>query len=155
MPKNKDTLSFFKRYSKFYLTGIEDGDTNICWRVEAVDSLSMPGILEVNAEEYYANETEDDGVLAGNLITKPIAPNSEKVNNKIEGETFIKPKKSYTFEYKGNIKSTWTIDNKKYPVKIESIKDKTISITWTSSYSGQFELSYGPYTKVIVVESLF
>jgi hypothetical protein len=26
MPKNKDTLEYFKRYSKFYLNDVEDGD---------------------------------------------------------------------------------------------------------------------------------
>ena len=60
MPKNSDTLKQFKRYSKFYLNNIQDNDTKICWRVEAVDSISMPGILEINAIEYYANEIEDD-----------------------------------------------------------------------------------------------
>lgn len=60
MPKNKDTLSYFKRYTKFYLDSQDDGDNLICWRVEAVDSISMPGILEVNATEYYINEQEDN-----------------------------------------------------------------------------------------------
>jgi hypothetical protein len=72
MPKTKETLKFFKRYAKFYIGGIEDGDTNFCWRVEAVDALSMPGILEVNAEEYYANEFEDDGIKAGALIASSL-----------------------------------------------------------------------------------
>ena len=32
---------------------------------------------------------------------------------------------------------------------------KKITLKWTSSYSGQFDLTYGPITKTIVVESLF
>ena len=28
----------------------------ICWRVEATDTISMPGILEITAYEYYINE---------------------------------------------------------------------------------------------------
>ena len=51
LPQNEETLSYFKRYTKFYLQGQE-----ICWRVEALDWLSTPGILEVHAMEYYANE---------------------------------------------------------------------------------------------------
>ena len=63
MPKNKYTMNYFKRYNKFYLQG---DDT--CWRVEATDWISTPGILEVTAVEYYANETEDEidaGIVGG------------------------------------------------------------------------------------------
>ena len=51
LPKNESTLKYFKRYSKFYLKE----DTSICWRVEATDTISMPGIIEINAVEYYIN----------------------------------------------------------------------------------------------------
>ena len=63
MPKNEHTIKYFQRYGKFYLQG---HDT--CWRVEATDEYSMPGILEITAVEYYANETEDDvdnGIVGG------------------------------------------------------------------------------------------
>jgi hypothetical protein len=33
-----------------------DGDTSYCWRVEAVDSISVPGVLEIFAKEYYGND---------------------------------------------------------------------------------------------------
>jgi len=62
--------------------------------------MSTPGIIEISAVEYYANEHEDDieAGLVGALITKPIDPNegteSEFV---IVGETFIKPKKEYVY----------------------------------------------------------
>ena len=55
MPKNDGVLEYFKRYGKFYLQGYDT-----CWRVEATDAISMPGILEITAVEYYANETTDD-----------------------------------------------------------------------------------------------
>ena len=60
MPRTEQTLKHFKRYTKFYLQNPEPGAENICWRVEAIDWISTPGILEINAVEYYANETEDD-----------------------------------------------------------------------------------------------
>ena len=59
MPLNDYTLAYFKRYSKFYLK-----DSEVCWRVEATDSISTPGILEVTAVEYYANEQEDNNSIA-------------------------------------------------------------------------------------------
>lgn len=151
MPKNKYTMNYFKRYNKFYLQG---DDT--CWRVEATDWISTPGILEVTAVEYYANEIEDDldvGIV-GALIKDPVDPNIGK--NSIVGDTFIKIKKIYQYEFEGNIADEWKVD-KKYPVELipDSTDPRKVSLKWTGSYSGQFELKYGDYVKTIVVESLF
>ena len=151
MPKNEETLNYFKRYSKFYLQG---DDT--CWRVEAIDWISTPGILEVTAVEYYANETEDDidNGIVGGLIEEIKDPNNETVE--IQGDTFIKTKKKYTYSYTGSEALIWTVDSK-YPVVLEFDKNdpRNITLTWTAGYSGQFELKYGNYSKTIVVESLF
>lgn len=167
MPKNTVTLKKFKRYSKFYLQGLVEGEDNVCWRVEAIDSFSSPGILEVNATEYYANETEDDlkNGIVGSLITKPIDPNgSEK--QEIIGETFIKPKKTYIYSIDNSLYGNWYVSNKKFPIIMEPFEDEkgrnSIKIKWNSSYSGQFDLWFGDadgplldYKKTIVVESLF
>ena len=151
MPKNDYTVNYFKRYNKFYLQ-----DNDICWRVEASDAISTPGILEVTAVEYYSNETEDDldtGIVGG-LIEKIKDPNIEE--SSIEGDTFIKVKKQYNFIFNGDIEAEWFVD-KKYPVKltVDENNPKQIELIWDSSYSGQFELHYGNYSKIIVVESLF
>jgi hypothetical protein len=44
MPKNAATLAYFDRYTKFYL---QEDSKKICWRVEGIDWVSMPGVLEV------------------------------------------------------------------------------------------------------------
>ena len=153
IPQSESAIKYFQRYSKFYLSGSDI--FNICWRVEAIDWISTPGILEVNAVEYYRNETEDnieDGVV-GSLISKPIDPNSPAVNDTIVGETFIKPKKEYDFTYVGNTNGSWSVD-KNIPVKLIP-NGKSVKICWTDTYSGQFDLYYGTYKKIIVVESLF
>lgn len=168
MPKTTASLKRFKRYSKFYLQDLVEGEDNICWRVEAIDSFSTPGILEITAVEYYANEHEDDieNGKVGALITKPIDPNigtdSEFV---IIGETFIRPKKEYIYYIDGSQVGQWYL-TKKVPVLREEFQDekgrKAIKIKWDSSYSGQFDLWCGDedgpikdYKKTIVVESLF
>lgn len=153
LPKNEFTLKQFKRYSKFYLEGYDT-----CWRVEAVDQFSTPGILEVIAVEYYANETEDDianGVVGG-LIVEPENPNSAEQDATIIGETFIKVKKNYTYTFKGRAIYEWKVD-KKYPVILEVSKTdpRVVELKWDSTYSGQFDLYYGNLSKTIVVESLF
>lgn len=154
MPKTDSAIKYFKRYSRFYLQG--DKEYNVCWRVEAVDWISMPGILEVNATEYYRNETEDDveAGLVGTLITEPVNPNSERVEEIIRGETFIKPKRQYEYIYIGNVQGSWSV-GKNIPVKLEQ-DGKTVKLRWVDTYSGEFELVYADlFKKTIVVESLF
>lgn len=155
LPKNEDTLKYFKRYSKFYLQGIDKEDTPICWRIEAIDTISMPGILQVNAVEYYSNEFEDDienGLVDG-LVGKPIVP--EPSASEILGEVFIKPKKSYSYNYSGNEEGTWEVIAADHSPIESKIDGKSITITWQKTYSGQFVLKYGNSEKTIVVESLF
>ena len=156
LPKNEDTLKYFKRYTKFYLNSLV-GDEAVCWRVEAVDSISTSGIIEINAVEYYINETEDDieqGIVGG-LIEPVENPNSPEEELMIIGETFIKPKKTYEYKFNGDLEGKWQFNKDNLPITYEIIEDKTIKIKWISTYSGQFELSYGDYTKTIVIESLF
>ena len=151
LPLNEDTKKQFQRYSKFYLQG-----DSVCWRVEASDWISTPGILEINAVEYYANEIEDDieAGLAGAFVLKDAEINTERVERLISGDTFIKPKRKYTYVYTGlNKEGTWQFDTK-LPIDY-TINDNEITITWTAFYSGQFDLSFQDLTKTIVVESLF
>ena len=153
LPKTADTLSYFQRYNKFYLA---DDELKVCWRIEAIDWLSMPGILEINAVEYYANEFEDnleDGTV-GTLKTEPINPNNSFIEDTIVGETFIKPKREYEYEYIGNLVGKWSV-KENYP--IELIQDgKKVKLRWLNTYSGQFDLIYADcFKKTIVVQSLF
>ena len=159
MPLTDESLNYFKRYNKFYL---QNDDKKVCWRVEAVDWISTPGILEITAVEYYANKSEDDieNGLVGALIAKKIDPNEGDLTQIISGETFIKPKKEYSYICNKIISDgKWSFD-KNYPIEIVNItrnaKGKSvITIKWNSSYTGQFELSFGQFKKTIVVESLF
>lgn len=151
LPKNETTLEYFKRYSKFYLKE----DTSICWRVEATDAISMPGIIEINAVEYYVNEFEDnqeEGIVGG-LVEKVEDPNP--AIGEIQGETFIRPKKEYTYTCSTS-GANWSYDSK-LPIIMEVLEGEipTVKIKWASSYSGQFDLYYGDFKKTIVVESLF
>lgn len=154
MPKNEYTLKYFQRYSKFYIPDLDIPENKTCWRVEAVDSISTPGIISFTAVEYYSNEFTDnveDGIV-NEAIVKPVDPNP--IGGLIEGDTFIKPKISYNYKYLGTDKPKWNID-KKYPIIIKQISDNEIQLKWDSAYSGQFILSCNSESKTIVVESLF
>ena len=126
LPYNEYTVKYFDRYANFYI--MED-DKKICWRVEASDWISTPGILEVVAVEYYANKFEDDienGVVGG-LIEPVENVNNDRVEKLIAGETFIKPKGVYEYRYTGLVlNSSWNIDKSKYPVEYKQIDDRTI-----------------------------
>ena len=153
IPKTSATLKYFARYNKFYLQ-----NDNTCWRIEAIDKFSSPGIIEVAAVEYYANTIEDDiqNGIVGGLITEAKNPNNAEIDATIIGETFIKVKKSYTYTFKGRGIAEWKVDNK-YPVVLEvsEADPRIVTLKWDNTFSGQFELHYGNFTKTIVVESLF
>ena len=158
MPRTDSVIKYFQRYSKFYLQGCKDVAPKVCWRVEATDWISTPGIFELTAVEYYANETEDDieQGLVGTLVAEPTSPNPPEIDIFIEGDTFIRPKKTYTYKFNGLLTKKWVVQ-KDRPIKYFVDKDdpSIIYLMWDSSYSGEFELSYGAYKKKIVVESLF
>lgn len=149
LPKNSKTVEAFDRYKEFLLDGR-------CWRVEAIDGISMEGILEVNAEEYYINREHDDleNEIVDGLLVEKIDPTP---GSEIQGETFIKPRipQTYTIDKEGG---TWSV-SKQYPVTILSFDDKSVELIWNKSTHGEFSLTWTNndlvVEKQIVVESLF
>ena len=154
MPRNEVTIKAFDRYKEFILDGR-------CWKVKAVDPISMTvdrqGVLEVNAQEDYINEVTDDEIneIKDGLVVEPDEPTP---NSEINGETFIKPAipEIYSVDIDGG---TWCIRENSVPVDIEPIDNKSVQVTWKKMTSGQFTLVWNngsdTYEKVIVVESLF
>ena len=154
MPRNEVTVKAFDRYKEFILDGR-------CWKVKAVDPISMTvdrqGVLEVNAQEDYINEVTDDEIneIKDGLVVEPEEPTP---NSEINGETFIKPAipEIYSVDMDGG---TWCIRENNVPVDIEPIDNKSVQVTWEKMTSGQFTLVWNngsdTYEKVIVVESLF
>ena len=154
MPRNEVTIKAFDRYKEFILDGR-------CWKVKAVDPISMTvdrqGVLEVNAQEDYINEVTDDEIneIKDGLVVEPDEPTP---NSEINGETFIKPAipEIYSVDIDGG---TWCIRENNVPVDIEPIDNKSVQVTWKKMTSGQFTLVWNngsdTYEKVIVVESLF
>ena len=58
MPRTDAIVKYFERYSKFYLQGCQEVAPKVCWRVEATDWISTPGIFELTAVEYYAKSVQ-------------------------------------------------------------------------------------------------
>ena len=151
LPATEEVLKYFKRYTKFYIQPLKEGDSPVCWRIEATDTISMPGILELTAYEHYVNE-QQDSVQEG-IVDTYVEPVPEPQDTNIKGNIFIKPKKEYSYQYIGDEESEWHYDNR-LPIEAK-INGKQITIKWKTTYTGQFVLSYGTAEKTIVVESLF
>jgi hypothetical protein len=95
----------------------------------------MPGILEVYAYEYYANEHEDniqEGIV-GDLIVEPIISNDPE--HPIKGDVFIKPKQVCVYTCEGATSDSWSWDTN-MPIKKISTDGNQITIKWDASYSG-------------------
>lgn len=149
--KDEDTIKYFSRYAKFYVTGVDSVTDKICWRIEATDTMSMPGVIELTAHEYYANESEDKDGIVGALVAVPSRP--EEDVSLIEGVDFIRPKKAYVYSYKGTQEGQWTVKSKT-PIDY-TINGLEITLSWPKTYGGEILLSFGDTTKKITVESLF
>jgi hypothetical protein len=161
MPKREDVLKYFQRYQTFYLmSSLYDEDPEsfswICFRVEATDHISTPGVFEMTAVEYYGNLHEDnvEEGLVGALLPKE--QEVEKSTHAMKGPTFIKPLQEVEYKYVGMFKTGFEVDSK-YPVELKiDEKDATkCTVKWTAMQSGQFELKCSGKTQTIVVESLF
>lgn len=158
MPRNDTTLKYFTRYAKFYLQDTDEAAPQVCWRVEATDWISTPGILEITAVEYYANEIEDD-IEAGLVGAKKIEQkdtNTNEINNLIQGESIIKAQKVYEYYFNGLNTGSWSVQSK-IPVeyKVDPKNPLHVKLVWPAGYSGQFDLCYGAFKKTIQVKSLF
>lgn len=151
MPSSEAIVKHFRRYTKFYLKPLTLGDEPTCWRITATDTISMPGILQFSAEEYYINKDKDDPEKG--VVDAIVEETPQPQDKEIYGETFIKPKKSYQYIYNGVGQCDWSWD-KRLPLDIK-VEGNTLTLIWTQTYSGQFVLKGGEFEKTIVVESLF
>lgn len=154
LPKNALTKKYFKRYQRFAFN-------KTVWEIQVVDDISIEGVLQIIAEEHYANADLDDvenEKVTDSIIIKPMNPNNE--DEHIIGDTFIKPLGKFEYTLMEGIPTDgeWKVLEKNYPVKIAKTENG-ISLQWYTAKSGQFTLIYSTqnqeYSKVIVVESLF
>lgn len=131
-----------------------------CWRVQAPDAISIEGVIEINAEEYYKDrDTDTDEVKDGLIEFEPIPSLDE---GEIHGNGIIKPKITETYSVEADTIGTWStkLGDTCAPVKLEA-DGNTVKLTWLKSIScsSGFELQWKTDSETrsrkIVVESLF
>lgn len=131
---DENTKNYFKRFTRVKLDGHE-------WEVQVTDSITVPGIIELEVQEYYDNTIEE---------LPKIRQNSEiEIDPKptIIGETLVKPDTIVGYMIDAEYYSPdneWSVtDNPR--VRIESIKDNG-RICEVRIYAGTvkpFTLQYG------------
>lgn len=149
MPDNAATRAHFKRYTRFLFN-------NMAWEIQVVDSISIEGVLQLVALEYFNDIDKDD--IEDNVADafEIIPEREEKDDYFIYGEGIIRPKRQVQFEA-AIPGGAWSI-KKAAPVKILSVVEDTVTLIWNDVVSGSFTLCYTldgyTYEKQIVVESL-
>ena len=131
---DENTKNYFKRFTRVKLDGHE-------WEVQVTDSITVPGIIELEVQEYYDNKIEE---------LPKIRQHSEiEIDPKptIIGETLVKPNTIVGYMIDAEYYSPdneWSVtDNPR--VRIESIKDNG-RICEVRIYAGTvkpFTLQYG------------
>lgn len=155
LPRNEHTLKMFQRYSRFLFAGL-------CWQVQAPDSISMDGVIEINAMENYINNFKDDTtneLVDGLVITKVDTEEDNSSGIFIKGNSMIEPIFEYSYDAIGIDGGVWSIENNCKFVEIVSQNNNNIIVKWTKIKSGKFNLVYSAddiiLKKEITVNSLF
>lgn len=126
--QNEDTLGFFKRFKK-----VKIKDT--MWEVQAVDTYSQPGLIEVYLKEAFNNEFE-------NAESLPKEDLPSIVDTHIKGPRKVKAYDTnlvYTID-KNLATGKFVVNSNK--VKIVKMNESSCTLEITSGKSGKFKLSY-------------
>ena len=144
--KDEFTLDYFERFKKIK---IDDKP----WEVQAVDTMSSTGIIEVALKETFSNTLEEE---MKNAETETNG-NQEAGSPHILGSTIVYPYETYSYSIDGLTNGVWSVDNMKL-VKINGFNNTEVSISIKTGRSGNFTLSYTSGSQTvelpIVIESI-
>ena len=137
--KDDNTLSFFHRFTKIKINGH-------MWEVQVTDPISVPGILELELQEYYDNKEAD----------LPQVKPSDK-NQLIKGEKIVKQNTSVGYMVDDSIynpSTSWTIAGNDR-VKIEEVLNngQICKVKVNEGAIGKFTLLYGTNSMEIIIDT--
>lgn len=137
--KDDNTLNFFHRFTKIKINGH-------MWEVQVTDPISVPGILELELQEYYDNKEAD----------LPQVKPSDK-NQLIKGEKIVKQNTSIGYMVDDSIynpSTSWTIAGNDR-VKIEEVLNngQICKVKVNEGAIGKFTLSYGTNSMEITIDT--
>lgn len=137
--KDDNTLQFFHRFTKIKINGH-------MWEVQVTDPISVPGILELELQEYYDNKEAD----------LPQVKPSDK-NQLIKGEKIVKQNTSIGYMVDDSIynpSTSWTIAGNDR-VKIEEVLNngQICKVKIHEGAVGKFTLMYGTNSMEITIDT--
>lgn len=136
--QNEETLKYFRRFKKVMINEQP-------WEVQATDSISTPGIIEVSLKETYNNTIEVNIEKAVEEATKKEVVKEQNTNEPyIYGSTEVYPYDIKHYEIKNYSGGSWSIWNESRPniVKLKNISDNEIDLHIITGKSGKFTLVY-------------
>lgn len=147
IPQNEETLKFFHRFTKIKIQ-------NKNWEVQAVDSISMPGIIEAFLKEDHSNTPKEDIEQAvENSIDIIEIPTQE--GEYIHGPIKVYPYESHLYELRNsNLQNgQWQIVNssRKDTAKIINSSASQVELIITTGKSATFDLQYQADERVITL----
>lgn len=147
--KNDQTLDYFHRFKTITLN-------NNIWEVQAVDSISIPGIIEIALKESYNNSIENniEQVLENIEKEKSEAISLNKIY--IFGLDQVYPYDICKYEIKNynEQNGSWSIDNQSRNKLIKIINSNKDSIEFSiiTGKSGSFTLEYRNNDNIIIAK---
>lgn len=130
--KDDTTKSKYKRFDIIELDGKP-------WEVQAVDAMSVDGIVMVALKEYYRNSIEDAVKEEKEQVDAEV-PSIDETLPHITGDTEVYPYDTKVYTIQGITGGSWSLDSKK--AKIVSQTEESVTVEVTTGRSGEFELKY-------------
>lgn len=121
------------KYKRFDIIELDDRP----WEVQAVDAMSVDGIVMVALKEYYRNSIEE--AVKEEQAEIP-TPEVDTRLPHITGDTEVYPYDTKVYTINGITGGSWSLDSKK--AKIVSQTEESVTIEVTTGRSGEFELKY-------------
>ena len=135
---NAETLKYFHRFKKVMIN-------NQPWEVQATDSISTPGIIEMTLKETYNNTIETDIDKAIEKAMKKNTVENEAVSGPyIKGSIEVYPYDVRTYEIQNASGGHWVIWNEvgSNLVKLKNSTEKFVEMHITTGKSGSLTLGY-------------
>lgn len=116
------------------------------WKIFHVDYITKNGIIIIKAERSFDKKSDNDIIINENNIVND--------NTYIDGPNFITPYEEATYRASNNIEGNWSIPDNPNITKIIN-DDGSLTIIWNNGRKrNDFTISYGEYSKDIIVKSL-
>lgn len=144
--QNEETLKYFNRFKKVIIHGKP-------WEVQAIDSISTPGIIEMSLKETYTNSIQDNL----NEVIKQIDDKNKVIEQDtaepyILGESEVYPYEVHHYELRNyNGRGRWYVSNESRSnmIKLIDNTDVSVEIQIITGKSGSFTLLYKEDANII------